>query len=76
MAVGTQFYAEAQKLIGQIMASMPPVPRSSIAIFEPKHDGSRKQRETAGTLMDVMVTAFIGNRELKVIERERLEGIM
>lgn len=76
VAIGTEVYEKAQKLVGQIMASMPPVPRPSIAIFEPRHDGSRKQRETARTLMDMMTTAFIRDRELKVVERERLEEMM
>ena len=77
VAVGTEFYDKAQKLVRQIRgANMPPVPRPSIAIFEPKSDGSRRQRESTKTLRDMMTTAFIRNRELKVIERERLKEIM
>lgn len=76
VAIGTEFYESAQKLVQQIMESMPPAPRPSIAIFEPKCDGSRRQKEIANTLRDMMTTSFIMNRDLRVIERERLAQIM
>ena len=74
--VGTEFYPEAQKLVQEIMASRPPAPSPSIAILEPRCDGSRRQTELAKTLTAMITKAFIGNRELRTMEREKIEEVV